>query len=443
MLFTACTSQTKPKQASKPIEFQDEQTKQLCIQNWDTNKDGKLSYDEAATVTELGNVFKGSAISSFDELELFTGLTWIGDYTFAGCASLTSIAIPDSVTSIGDGAFAGCKSLTSITIPNNTTFIGGGAFAGCTSLTSVTVPDSVTEFGVEIFNECASLKDTYVNVTDLVAYATINSSSVFPGNKHLLVNGKEITELVIPDSVTEIGDYTFAGCTSLTSVIIPASITSIGELAFDDCTSLNDTYVNITDLAAYATSNNMCRLPGNKHLLVNGKEITELVIPDSVTKIGIDAFSSCTSLTSITIPDSVTKIGNSAFWHCISLTSVTIGNGVTEIGLGAFEDCTSLTSVTIPDSVKIIAGGAFYGCTSLTSITIPNSVTGIGNSAFQNCKSLTSVYCKATTPPTGYKSMFDNNASDRKIYVPHNSVSAYKSAKNWRNYAKYIEGYDF
>ncbi|MBO7311593.1 MAG: leucine-rich repeat domain-containing protein, partial [Alistipes sp.] len=148
-------------------------------------------------------------------------------------------------------------------------------------------------------------------------------------------------------------------------------------------------------------------------------------------------------LTEYTIPDSVTTIGNYAFYDCDSLTSVTIPDSVTTIGYSAFADCSSLTSVTIPDSVTTIGYDAFYGCSSLTSVTIPDSVTEIGDSAFAYCDSLTSVYCKATTPPAGGSDMFYGNASGRKIYVPMDSVEAYKNAAGWKNYANDIIGYDF
>ena len=149
-----------------------------------------------------------------------------------------------------------------------------------------------------------------------------------------------------------------------------------------------------------------------------------------------------------TIPDHATSIGDSAFSGCYGLTSVTIGNSVTSIGNSAFSGCYVLTSVTIGNSVTSIGYGAFYKCSNLTSVTIGNSVTSIGDLAFWNCTSLTSVYCKATTPPTGGDGMLCYNYNSRykpiyKIYVPRNSVEAYKSAEGWKEYADYIVGYDF
>ena len=220
------------------------------------------------------------------------------------------------------------------------------------------------------------------------------------------IDGKGV--ITFDGNVTMIEDGAFWCCSSLTSVTIPDSVTTIGEDVFYFCDSL-----------------------------------TSVTIPDSVTTIGDYAFCYCSSLTSITIPDSVTTIGDYAFHNCSSLTSVTIGDSVTTIGNSTFYSCSSLTSVTIPDSVTTIGNYAFYYCRSLTSVIIGNSVTTIGYYAFYNCSSLTSVYCKATTPPSGGDFMFDKNASGRKIYVPTESVGAYKSAEYWSDYASDIVGYNF
>ena len=219
---------------------------------------------------------------------------------------------------------------------------------------------------------------------------------------------KECWVIKFDGNVTTIGNRAFDGCSSLTSVTIGDGVTKIGWLAFGDCSSL-----------------------------------TSVTIGDSVTTIGNEAFRACSSLTSVTIPDSVTKIGYCAFYICYDLTSVTIGDSVTTIGHSAFYNCSSLTSVTIPDSVTTIGYAAFEGCSSLTSVTIGDSVTTIGDYAFYGCSSLKRVYCKAITPPAGEYYMFYNNASDRKIYVPKESVVAYKSADGWSYYASAIVGYDF
>ena len=289
------------------------------------------------------------------------------------------IKFDSDVTTIGGYAFAFCYDLTSVTIPNSVTEIEEEAFYGCSSLTSVTIPDSVTTIGDYAFSWCESL-----------------------------------TSVTIPDSVTTIGDYAFYSCESLTSVTIPDSVTEIGFCAFWDCSSLQEFN------GKFASEDGRC-------LIVDG-------ILNSFAPAG---------LTEYTIPNSVTKIGNHAFCNCKNLTSVTIPDSVTEIGSFTFSCCDKLTSVTIPDSVTAIGECVFDGCSSLTSVTIGDSVATIGNGAFRDCSSLTSVYCKATTPSTGGFWMFDNNASGRTIYVPMESVEAYKSAEGWCDYADAIVGYDF
>ena len=214
--------------------------------------------------------------------------------------------------------------------------------------------------------------------------------------------------LTFDDTVTSIGDFAFEDCNHLESITIPDSITSIGTYAFYGCSSL----VRVT-------------------------------IPDSVTEIEADTPKDYSGRASVTTPNSVTSIGKCAFKDCKRLTSVTIPDSVTEIGESAFAGCSSLNSVTIGDCVTIIGEYAFWGCSSLTSITIPDSVTSIGDSAFCLCKSLSSVYCKPTTPPTGVNTMFEINASGRKIYVPKASEFTYCQVKCWRYYYWDIVGYDF
>ena len=177
---------------------------------------------------------------------------------------------------------------------------------------------------------------------------------------------------------------------------------------------------------------------GTQPSYLSKNAMTDAYIGDCVTSIVDGAFNGCSSLTSINIPSGVTIIGNYAFNKCSSLSSVTIPNSVTTIGIDAFSNCSSLSSVTIPNSVTSIGDFAFQVCSSLTTINIPNSVTSIGIYAFNKCSSLSNITVNAVTPPSlGRNALSYTN--DCPIYVPAESVDAYKSATNWSTYASRIQ----
>lgn len=167
--------------------------------------------------------------------------------------------------------------------------------------------------------------------------------------------------------------------------------------------------------------------------------ITSVEIPSGITSIGFSAFENCSSLTSINIPSGVISIGMNAFAGCKSLSSIIIPSGVTIIENSTFNGCSSLTNIEIPSGVTTISGHAFGGNRSLTSITIPNSVTSIGLSAFFGCSSLTSITVNAVTPPTLSSSNVFQDTNDCPIYVPSESVDAYKGASNWSAYSSRIQ----
>jgi hypothetical protein len=415
--------------------------------------------------TELAVSYQGSSYNEFsDEYSgnvvipktvTYNGKTYnvtsIGEYAFFDCSNLTSITIPNSVTSIGQCAFSR-SGLTSVEIPNSVTNISGYAFQSCSSLTSITIGNSVTNIGAQAFNACPVLSS--VHISDLAAWCNISFVDANAANplyyaQHLYLNGEEVKDLVIPNSVTSIGKYAFQGCSGLTSVTIPNSVTSINQSAFASCSSLTSVTIpnsvtniytsafrNCSGLTSVTIPNSVTSIGSS--VFYNCSSLTSVTIPNSVTSIGGSAFYNCSSLTSVTIPTSVTSIGSSAFYNCSSLTSVTIPNSVTSIGTYSFGNCSGLTSVTIPNSVTILAGAAFYNCSSLTSVTIPKSVTGIGGDTFRSCSNLTSVKVERENPLTIRNNTFTNRAN-ATLYVPIGSKSAYQAADYWKDFKEIVE----
>ena len=382
---------------------------------------GKLTFEiKSPTEVRLSDAADDITTVNLDKTIDYQGkmytVTSIRHRAFEDCSSLTSVTIPNSVTTIADYAFRGCSSLTSIAIPNSVTSIGGGAFSNCSSLTSITV-DKGNKF-YDSRNNCNAVIETATNtliagcqktiipnsVTSIGYYAFADCSSLtsvtIPNSVTSIGKGafsscSSLTSIAIPNSVTIIGKEAFAGCSSLTSVTIPNSVTSIGRFAFYLCSSLTSVTIpnSVTTIGDYAFEGcSSLRSPiYNVHCFafMPTSYSGAYTIPNSIKEIAGGAFKDCSSLTSITIPNSVTSIRWSTFSGCSSLTSVTIPHGVTKIGAEAFAGCSSLISLTIPNSVTWIGNEAFAGCSSLISLTIPNSVTWIGNGAFYGCEALT------------------------------------------------------
>ena len=374
------------------------------------------------SVTSIGSS-AFSHCSGLTSVTIPNSVTSIGDFAFFGCSGLTSLTIPNCVTSIGISAFSGCSGLTSVTIPNSVTSIGSSAFSGCSGLTSVTIPNSVTSIGSDAFNGCSGLQKVIVPNIDIKNWCNIKftSSTDNPLSfAHHLYSDEntEITKLVIPNDVTSINSYAFYGCSGLTSVTFPNSVTSIGQSAFSDCSGLKKVIVpDIKNWCSIKFGDYSANPLSYAHHLYSDEntEITELVIPNSVTSIGNYAFYGCRGLTSVTIGNSVTSIGSSAFYNCSGLTSVTIPNSVTNIGSTAFSGCSGLNSVTIGNSVTSIGSTIFSGCSSLTSVRFENSKDNTpivleNNNVFSDCP-LDEVYIGrklsyTTTSSAGYSPFY-------------------------------------
>lgn len=440
------------------------------------------------------------------------GTERINNYVFANCLSITDVLLPASLTSIGSDAFLGCTGLqkvnvTSIDSWNNISFgnddanpmtyagkltIDGATLSGSiviadgiteipagtfknSAITSVSIPSSVTKIGADAFLGCTQLSELIIADLDTWCTMTFGSKSANPLSfVHNLYEGSTlVTEIIIPASVGEVGEYLFAGCTSiervvissgitaiaqgafsgctsLREVIIPASLTSIGNDAFFDCNSLVS--VDVEDFDAWCAvafgndASNPLRYADK--ILINGSELAgDIEIPYGTTEIPYGLFKG-SSVTSIIIPDTVTKINAYAFSDCTLLQGIELGSGITEIGEGAFYNCTALTTLQIkdiggwcqidfaneasnpvritnsiymngllvlaleiPNGITEIAEGAFYGCNHITTIVIPETVTTIGKDAFYGCDSVTGI----SAPTFAFSSISRNELVDAII----------------------------
>ena len=385
-------------------------------------------------------------------------VTSIGTGAFRCCRSLTSVTIGNSVESIGDSAFEGCDGLASITIGNSVIGIGSGAFRSCKNLTSITIPNSVAYIGRSAFEDCDGL--TSVHISDIAAWCRINFSNVFSNPlyfvQHLFLNGEEIKDLVLPNSVKRIGYHNFLYCRCLTSITIPSSVKFIGDTTFSEWEDLTSIVVEEGNTQYDSRNNCNAIIETSSNRLIAGCKNT--TIPNSVKSIGNYAFRSCNGLTSITIPNSVTFIGDFAFCGCWDLTSIvveegnirydsrhncnaiietlsnklivgckntTIPNSVKSIGNYAFAYCSDLISVAIPNSVTSIGSSAFEGCDGLTSITIPNSVIRIGDRVFLYCDNL-----KEIIIPKGTRKKFEEMLPDQKDKLVEQGQMAKKETKD-------------
>ncbi|MBQ9552276.1 MAG: leucine-rich repeat protein [Clostridia bacterium] len=442
---------------------------------------GTGDMDNYSTSSSVTTAPWGAYSGTMQTAAIGSGVTSVGDDAFAGCSALTSVSLPNSVTKIGSSAFEGCSGLTGVTLPDNLSTINMHTFAGCTGLTSVTVPASVKYISYRAFAGCTALAG--VSIPDNVIYLDRTAfdntalyldesnwqNNVFYIGNNLIKARTELTGVCqIKPGTKTIAAYAFEHCTSLTGVVIPDSVTNLGQGAFNGCTALTSAVVGVGATSITAA------------VFMSCTGLTNVTLGDDVTYIGQSTFYGCSALTSITIPSGVTKIDKSAFQGCSNLTdvyypgtqqewdaiiiganndpllnaalhvnylpvdsgtcgtnltweynpntftltisgtgamtdyahtsiddilvtsapwgvyynvmsTVVIGNSVTSIGSFAFSNCRALTNLSIGSNVTSIGEFAFHGCTGLADVALPNSVTTLGSGAFYGCSDLTNV----------------------------------------------------
>ena len=396
------------------------------------------------------------------------GTRVIAGSAFGTCASLTAVDIPNSVVGIGRGAFNCCSALTSVVIPSGVTSIEDYTFNECTSLSSITLPNTITSIGDFALYNCSTLvafdmpthvksigKAAFMDCRNLTSAITIPEgvTCIADSAFYLCTN---IPSITLPQTITQIGNYAFSNCLLLTSITIPKNVTKIGYFAFnycypttivvengnthydsrDNCNAIIETASNnlfkgcvnttipntITSIGDYAFDNVFIFISDNP---------ASIVIPNSVKSIGNAAFRYCSTLASVVLSEGLTSIGDYAFYGCYDLANINFPNSMTDIGDYAFYRCFPLKSVVIPDNVTSVGNCAFYSCSDLEFLTIGSGVQTFGWNVFENTYDLKTVICKIVEVPVVQFSFSGTAFADATLYVPAESIEAYKADYTW------------
>lgn len=479
------------------ISFVDPVVEALCVQNWDTNGDQKLSKQEAAAVTDLGNVFRyNTQITSFNELQYFTGLTSIGGSSewgcFQSCSSLSEVTIPENIELVYR-AFDNCDALAVVRVNAKNlaeweTYDSYGYantmanYNSTHTLEKVIIGSQVQMLPSDLFNKGANNvvfedRPTESNLHIHTGWMRFKDGSMtsirYPNCKLYFINdgltatgflfnksqtveflgeiagleegvfcdwplvgtirfSEDITE--IPDNAFNTGDDYYDSNNSF-SVVLPSNLVSIGKNAFAGCTFL--TSINLPD-----------NLKEIRNSAFEGCGLTSVTIPNGITGIGSFAFKNCSSLALVSIPESVTVIGNGTFAGCISLTSINLPENLLWIDQFAFEG-SGLTSVIFPSKVQHLGTMAFASCTSLTSVTLGRGVTYIGtegNGTFNGCDNITKIVSLIQNPfdfnnRAAYNPIFTTTVLwNATLYVPAGTKAAYQAAQGWKEFRNIVEG---
>ena len=288
---------------------------------------------------------------------------------------LMSITIPNTVKNIGSYAFYECSGLSNVKIGDGVETIGSYAFYR-NGLVSITIGKNISFIGEYAFYDCYGLTQVYIN--DLKKWCQIDFGSLVANPlyyaHHLYLNKKEVKELVIPEDITTIKDYAFAG----------------------------------------------------------GSSIKSLTIGDNVSSIGAYSFYQCSSLASVELASSITSISNYAFYECTELEEIQLPDDIEIIGESCFYGCSNLENLKLPSKLQIIKEYAFTGCSKLRSVTIPASVEFIYGYAFSFTSSESvDFFVNPEYPPLTYGYSFPGGS---KIYVPDGSIEPYRNVEPWSSF---------
>ena len=353
-------------------------------------------------------------------------VTSIAATSFWNLTTLSSVTFqPDTaITTIGESAFQGCTALSIMTLPNTLTSIGNSCFKNC-NFPSITIPASVISSTFQPFNGNNNVKTIVINSSEFtdvkklgcslspVESVTYNAAGAIADTTWKTNSNLNNVIFGPASQITSIGSESFRELTKLTSIVIPASVTSIGQNAFVNSPLLSSvTFENTVEKPSKLTTID--------YSAFGGTAIASLTIPNSVTTIGNSSFSGCNKLVTVTFEETskVSLISSNCFSSCSSLTGIDIPNSVTAVGSDAFRDCIKLSSVKLPVNASFtsLSSGVFRGCGLLTNIVIPETVTTIKDFAFYNCD-LSSITIPASVATFSNNNVFAGNNNVLTIVI--------------------------
>lgn len=398
----------------------------IYAKGWSQSKN-YMTKREAEAVTDISDAFTNytANIFTFNQLVYFTALTSIGGAKSTGFqySYLSSVTLPNTLQVVGSYAFSRTR-IKSIVIPFGVTSIGNNAFYSCSSLTSVTIPNSVTSIGFEAFYNTILSSITIPNsVTSIESWCfrycrKLTSNGITIGTGLTTISGelfRDCTSLTnidfIPLNVTKIEVKAFQNCTGLTTATIHKNISIIGDSIFYECINLSEIIVDDENETYDSRDNCNAIILTSSDTIVQGCKTT--VIPSGIKGFAKDCFAGINTITSLTIPEGVTSLGNG----CLRGTRI--------------------VEVVVPDSVTQINSNAFNSNTAMTRLDIGTGVRNIGGTIVNNNSSLSLVTIGAVNPPTIRSDTFKGYSGN--IYVPYESVEAYKEADVWNTIADRIK----
>ncbi len=450
LLLTACTEANgdsgNQNNGGTSVGYEEENGIKYYLKEDDTYL-AVVESESAITSFYIPEARRGKAIT---EVSLEKNVTALPDNALENGNNIKKITIGTDVTSISKGALKSCTSLEHVTVPfldthfgymfgvstynyNNkyipsslksVTVIGGDlipayAFSGCESISSISIPDSITDIGEGAFEGCTALMyNEYDN-----AYYLGNRDN--PYTALMKVKNSSVATCRVHSDTHIVYSYAFDSCHNLSSVTIGKSVTNIGNAAFNNCKKIveiiNRSELDIDLSLIGLAQQSFIKIHDGESEIINKNDYLFYTRNGSDYLLGYVGDS-----TELILPENYNgesyHIYSYAFSHYSTITNVTIPDTVTGIGPGTFSECSSLMSITIPDTVKSIGYGAFSGCSNLTDIAIPDAVTEINYDTFSGCSSLTNITIPDTVTVIG-SGAFAGCSSLTDITIPDNILS--------------------